>query len=219
MHFTINNLKKIKNQLKELNHEEFISLPNIIAVSKTFSMEKILPLVEYGHIHFGENKIQESLDKWPKIKEKFPQIKLHMIGKIQSNKAKHVLPLFDYIHSLDNLKLASIISNLQIKNNFKPKIFIQINIGNEIQKSGIRVDELELFYKECVNKLQLNIVGFMCLPPLNEKPTKYFNLMKDLREIYNLNDLSMGMSEDYIEALKFNSTYLRIGSNIFGKRD
>jgi len=218
MHFTINNLKKIKNQLKELNHEEFISLPNIIAVSKTFSMEKILPLVEYGHIHFGENKMQESLDKWPKIKEKFPQIKLHMIGKIQSNKAKHVLPLFDYIHSLDNLKLASIISNLQIKNNFKPKIFIQINIGNEDQKIGINEDQLCDFYKKCVQDLDLDIIGIMCLPPKNGDIKNFFLRMKNLSKKIKVKELSMGMSNDYLEAIKYGSTFIRIGSRIFGER-
>ena len=181
-------------------------------------MNKIMPLVKYGHIHFGENKIQESLNKWPKIKEQYPNLKLHMLGKIQSNKAKYLFPLFDYIHSLDNLKLAKIISGLQLKQKIKPKIFIQINIGNEIQKNGIEIKNLESFYNECTENLGLNIIGFMCLPPSDKTPSKYFKLMKELTFNYNLTDLSMGMSGDYIEAIKYRSTYLRIGSNIFGSR-
>ena len=181
-------------------------------------MNKIMPLVEYGHIHFGENKIQESLNKWPKIKEQYPNLKLHMLGKIQSNKAKYLFPLFDYIHSLDNLKLAKIISGLQVKHKIKPKIFIQINIGNEIQKSGIEIKNLESFYKECTENLGLDIIGFMCLPPSDKTPSKYFKLMEELTFNYDVTDLSMGMSGDYTEAIKYRSTYLRIGSNIFGSR-
>ncbi len=195
-----------------------VDAPNIIAVSKTFEMSKIMPLVGYGHIHFGENKIQESLDKWPRVKERYPKVKLHMLGKIQSNKSKFLFPLFDYIHSLDSLKLAKIISDLQVKQKIKPKIFIQVNIGNEIQKNGIKMENLESFYNECNKNLGLDIIGFMCLPPLDKKPSKYFKLMMELKLKHNVTDLSMGMSGDYIEAIKYKSTYLRIGSNIFGSR-
>ena len=218
MHNIINNLKIIQNQIKDIKGDQLIDVPNIIAVSKTFEMSKIMPLVGYGHIHFGENKIQESLDKWPKVKEKYPMVKLHMLGKIQSNKSKFLFPLFDYIHSLDSLKLAKIISDLQVKQKIKPKIFIQVNIENEIQKNGIKLENLESFYNECNKNLGLDIIGFMCLPPLNKTPSKYFKLMMDLKLNYNVTDLSMGMSGDYIEAIKYKSTYLRIGSNIFGSR-
>ena len=219
MHNIINNLKKIQNQIKDGIDAKLINMPTIIAVSKTFEMSKILPLIENGHVHFGENKIQESLNKWPKIKQQYPNLKLHMLGKIQSNKSKHLLPLFDYIHSLDNLKLAKIISKLQKKEKVKPKIFIQVNIENEIQKNGIELENLNSFYNECSNNLGLDIIGFMCLPPSNKNPSKYFKLMEDLISQYNLNDLSMGMSGDYLEAIRYKSTYLRIGSNIFGSRN
>ena len=219
MHNIINNLKKIQNQIKDGVDVKLINMPTIIAVSKTFEMSKILPLIEYGHVHFGENKIQESLNKWPKIKQQYPNLKLHMLGKIQSNKSKHLLPLFDYIHSLDNLKLAKIISKLQKKEKVKPKIFIQVNIENEIQKNGIELENLNSFYNECSNNLGLDIIGFMCLPPSNKNPSKYFKLMEDLISQYNLNDLSMGMSGDYLEAIRYKSTYLRIGSSIFGSRN
>ena len=219
MHNIINNLKKIQNQIKDGIDAKLINTPTIIAVSKTFEMSKILPLIEYGHVHFGENKIQESLNKWPKIKQQYPNLKLHMLGKIQTNKSKHLFPLFDYIHSLDNLKLAKIISKLQENEKIKPKIFIQVNIGNEIQKNGIDLESLNSFYNECSNNLGLDIIGFMCLPPSNKNPSKYFKLMEDLIHDYNLNDLSMGMSGDYLEAIKYKSTYLRIGSSIFGSRD
>ena len=219
MHNIINNLKKIQNQIKDGVDVKLINMPTIIAVSKTFEMSKILPLIEYGHVHFGENKIQESLNKWPKIKQQYPNLKLHMLGKIQSNKSKHLLPLFDYIHSLDNLKLAKIIWKLQKKEKVKPKIFIQVNIENEIQKNGIELENLNSFYNECSNNLGLDIIGFMCLPPSNKNPSKYFKLMEDLISQYNLNDLSMGMSGDYLEAIRYKSTYLRIGSNIFGSRN
>ena len=219
MHNIINNLKKIQNQIKDGIDAKLINTPTIIAVSKTFEMSKILPLIEYGHVHFGENKIQESLNKWPKIKQQYPNLKLHMLGKIQSNKSKHLFPLFDNIHSLDNLKLAKIISKLQKKEKIKPKIFIQVNIGNEIQKNGIELENLDSFYNECRNNLGLDIIGFMCLPPSNKNPSKYFKLMEDLISEYNLNDLSMGMSGDYLEAIRYKSTYLRIGSSIFGSRN
>ena len=193
-------------------------MPKIIAVSKTFPITKVMPLINVGHIHFGENKIQEAKEKWPEIKEKFPQIKLHMLGKIQTNKVKFLIPLFDYIHSLDNLKLAEKISSEQIKKNKKLKIFIQVNIGNEQQKSGISLEELENFYDECSRNMGLDIVGLMCLPPKFDEPIKFFKKMLDLKNELNLSELSMGMSDDFIEAAKTNSTFLRIGSKIFGAR-
>ena len=193
-------------------------MPKIIAVSKTFPITKVMPLINVGHIHFGENKIQEAKEKWPEIKEKFPQIKLHMLGKIQTNKVKFLIPLFDYIHSLDNLKLAEKISSEQIKKNKKLKIFIQVNIGNEQQKSGISLKELENFYDECSRNMGLDIVGLMCLPPKFDEPIKFFKKMLDLKNELNLSELSMGMSDDFIDAAKTNSTFLRIGSKIFGAR-
>lgn len=190
----------------------------IIAVSKTFDVEMIEPLVNYGHIHFGENKIQEALIKWPKIKQKHPNVKLHMIGKIQSNKVKFLLPLFDYIHSLDSLKLAEHISKAQIKQNFKPKIFLQVNIGKEIQKNGIEIQNIENLLNICRSDLDLNVIGLMCIPPNNNNPNKYFKLMRNLKEKFKFTCLSMGMSKDYISAIKNDSTHIRLGSKIFGKR-
>jgi pyridoxal phosphate enzyme (YggS family) len=219
MHEIINNLIKIQNQLKDVNVEVTNNLTKIIAVSKTFPMDKILPLVEYGHSDFGENKVQEAVDKWTDIKEKYPFIKLHMIGKLQTNKVKFVVPLFDYIHSLDSLKLANKISNEQKKNNRKLKIFIQINIGNESQKSGIDPSELNEFYNYCVNELDLDIIGIMCLPPNENKENFYFAKMKELIQKISANELSMGMSNDYLSAFKAGATFLRIGSKIFGNRN
>jgi len=191
----------------------------IIAVSKTFSMDKITPLIKHGHIHYGENKVQEALSKWTDIKSEFPNIKLHMIGKLQTNKVKFVVPLFDYIHSLDNVKLAEKISIEQKKNNKKLKIFIQVNIGDESQKNGINVNELENFYKICVEKLNLDIIGLMCIPPNNEKNRYYFSEMQKLKAIINVRELSMGMSEDYLHAIDFEASFIRIGSKIFGSRN
>ena len=182
-------------------------------------MKDIQPLVQHGHKDFGENKIQEAISKWSDIKEKNPQLKLHMLGKIQTNKVKFLLPLFDYIHSLDNLKLAQKISEEETKKNKKLKIFIQVNIANESQKNGIDVNYLNEFYLKCKNDLNLNIVGLMCLPPQNKEPTEYFLLLKKLAKDLNIFNLSMGMSNDYPEAIKCGSTHLRIGSEIFGKRD
>ena len=192
-------------------------IPKIIAVSKTFKLEHILPLIEYGHDNFGENKVQEALDKWVDIKKNKNNIKIHLLGKLQTNKVKHAIKIFDFIHSLDSKKLADKISEEQKKINVKPKIFIQINIGNESQKSGIKVDELKEFYEYCYN-IDLDIIGTMCLPPINEDPEKYFLRMNFLNKKLNFKELSMGMSSDYMEAIKHNSTYLRIGTNIFGKR-
>ena len=205
--------------MKDLNGKRLKNNTKIIAVSKTFPIDKILPLIEHGHTDFGENKVQEAIEKWTNIKEKYHSIKLHMIGKLQTNKVKFAINLFDYIHSLDNFKLAKKISDEQQKNNKKPKIFIQINIGNESQKSGINSNELNEFYNNCINDLNLDIIGIMCLPPNDNKGDFYFKKMSELIKIISANELSMGMSNDYLEAFKSGSTYLRIGSNIFGSRN
>ena len=176
-----------------------------------------MPLIEYGHENFGENKVQEALDKWTDIKKNKNNLKIHLIGKLQTNKVKHAIKLFDFIHSLDSEKLAAKISEEQKKLQTKPKIFIQINAGNEFQKSGIKVNKLEEFYKYCL-ELNLDIIGTMCLPPINDDPEKYFLRMNFLNKNLNFKELSIGMSSDYLEAIKHNSTYLRIGTNIFGKR-
>ena len=176
-----------------------------------------MPLIEHGHCDFGENKVQEAIEKWTQLKNKKKNIKLHMVGKLQTNKVKFVLPLFDFIHSLDNLKLAKKISEVQKKYENKPKIFIQINIGNELQKSGINKNELSDFYDECI-KLNLDIVGTMCLPPIDNDPSIYFSEMNKITNFLNLRDISMGMSDDYLKAIEHSSTYLRIGSKIFGAR-
>ena len=190
----------------------------IIAVSKTFPMDSIKPLIEVGHIHYGENKVQEAVEKWGYEKKNNNKIKLHLIGKLQTNKVKFCFPLFDYIHSLDNLKLAKKISFFQTKLNFRPKIFIQVNIGNENQKNGIQVNDLENFKDECVKNLNLDIIGLMCIPPNNKEPSSFFKLMKNLNEKYSLKELSMGMSSDYKDAIKYGATFVRIGSKIFGQR-
>jgi len=219
MHKTIENLNYIQNKINskilKLNITNY--KPKIIAISKTFKINHIQPLIDYGHMDFGENKVQEALEKWTEIKKENKNIKLHMVGKLQTNKVKFILPLFDFIHSLDNLKLAKKISEEQKKHKIKPKIFIQINIGNEPQKSGIIKSQLTEFYNECLN-LGLDIVGTMCLPPLDKDPNIYFSEMKKITSVLNLNDISMGMSEDYLKAIEYSSTYLRIGSRIFGPR-
>ena len=196
---------------------DVVNLPKIIAVSKTFKMDKILPLIDHGHVDFGENKIQEAVDKWAEIKSKNSNIKLHMIGKLQSNKVKFAVKLFDYIHSVDSEKLAKKIADEQTKVNKRVKIFIQVNIGNEEQKSGIKktaINDLILYCK----KINLDVVGLMCLPPANDNSSFYFSEMNLLNKSFGLSQLSMGMSSDYLEASKNSSTYLRIGSSIFGER-
>ena len=204
--------------MKDLNLENKKKLYEIIAVSKTYSISDILPLINYGHINFGENKIQEATEKWSDIKGDFPNLKLHMLGKVQTNKVKFLIPLFDYIHSLDNLKLAQKISREEIKKNKKMKIFIQVNIGKEKQKNGVDIENLENFYKECSSNLGLNIIGLMCLPPKSIEPSNFFLNMKELSDKMKLTNLSMGMSNDFIEAVQNGATYLRIGSKIFGDR-
>ena len=191
---------------------------NIIAVSKTFPISHILPLINHGHHHFGENKVQEAQEKWTSIKNDFPDLKLHLIGKLQTNKVKFALPLFDYIHSLDSIKLSEKISIEQKKKNFKPKIFIQINLGKENQKSGIDENDLENFHERCVNEFNLNIIGIMCLPPFDKDPIPFFKKMQNLSESLKFKEISMGMSNDYMDALKYKASYIRVGSKIFGNR-
>ena len=191
----------------------------IVAVTKTFPISHILPVINEGHTDFGENKVQEAMEKWTSIKQDFPKINLHLIGKLQTNKVKFVLPLFDYIHSLDNLKLASKIADEEIKKNFKPKIFIQVNIGEEPQKGGIEVGNVENFYKRCVEEFKLNVIGLMCIPPFDKVSKPYFEKMRELSENLDLKDMSMGMSDDYMEAIKQGSTFIRVGSKIFGARN
>ena len=218
MHNIVQNLvsieKSIVSNLEDLN---IIKIPKIIAVSKTFSLDKILPLIEYGHIDYGENKVQEALDKWTEIKIKKSNIKLHMIGKLQTNKVKFAVKIFDYIHSVDNEKLANKISEEQNKMNKKIKIFVQVNIGDEDQKSGIKRNELSNLIILC-KKINLDIAGLMCIPPINMDSEKYFKEMNFLKNEFNFQELSMGMSSDYLKAAQNHSTFLRIGSGIFGKR-
>ncbi|MDA9071635.1 YggS family pyridoxal phosphate-dependent enzyme [Candidatus Pelagibacter sp.] len=213
---SVNNLISIQDTLKK--RIKNLKQPKIIAVSKTFPIENIFPLINHGHEHYGENKVQEAIEKWTTIKQDFTNIKLHMIGKLQTNKVKYVIPLFDYIHSLDNMKLAEKISNEQIKMNKKLKIFIQINIGNEIQKNGIDIENLEKFYLTCKKDLGLDIVGLMCLPPKNNSSSDYFIKMKKILDTINEHELSMGMSNDFYDAAINGATFLRIGSKIFGER-
>ena len=191
----------------------------IIAVSKTFPIDQILPLIEYGHKHFGENKVQEAIVKWSDLKLKNKKINLHLIGKLQSNKVKNAVKIFDYIHSLDNIKLANKIAVEQKKINKSLKLFIQINIGNENQKNGLMPDDLKNFYNQCINELNLNIIGLMCIPPQTGNMRDYFNKMLELKNSVGLKDLSMGMSNDYLEAANCGASFLRIGSKIFGERN
>ena len=219
MHNTVKNLLDIENNIKvNLNNLKINSYPKIIAVSKTFKLDKILPLIEHGHIDYGENKVQEAVEKWKEIKKINTNIQLHMIGKLQTNKVKFAVQLFDYIHSVDSQKLAEKIANEQLKLNKKIKIFLQVNIGDEDQKSGInkyKISELFTFCKE----IKLDVMGLMCIPPADIDPTVYFKEMKELTNSLNFKELSMGMSSDYLKAAENSSTYLRIGSSIFGNRN
>ena len=216
MHNTVKNLIYIEDLIKSRVNDD--KLPKIIAVSKTFPIKNILPLIEYGHLHYGENKVQEALDKWTDVKKQNNNIKLHLIGRLQTNKVKFALRVFEYIHSLDSERLAKKIADEQIKQDKKPKIFIQVNIGNEEQKSGLKKDKLISFYRLC-KSLNLNIIGTMCIPPNNENTEKYFSEMNKINQELKLKDLSMGMSGDYLDAVEKNATYVRIGSKIFGIRD
>ena len=215
MHNTVKNLIYIEDLIKsKANHNK---LSKIIAVSKTFPIENILPLIEHGHLDYGENKVQEALDKWSDIKTHNSNIKLHLIGKLQTNKVKFALRIFDYIHSLDSEKLANKIADEQIKQEKKPKIFIQVNIGNEDQKSGVSKERLGDFYRFCKN-LNLDIIGTMCIPPNDGNTKKYFSEMNKINQELNFKELSMGMSGDYLEAITNSATYVRVGSKIFGSR-
>ena len=215
MNTIIESLNKIKLNIESAKPVQNV---NIIAVSKTFSLENIKPLIDHGHSHFGENKVQEAISKWSEIKKNNENLKLHMIGKLQSNKAKDAVKLFDYIHSLDNQKLADALAKHQMSLKKNLNYFIQVNIGNEMQKSGIPVGELDPFYSYCKNEVNLNILGLMVIPPNDNKSEKYFKSLNELNKSLALQDLSMGMSADYIEAVKHGATYIRVGSSIFGER-
>ena len=214
MHNSKDSLISIKNEIQEIN-------PNsqLIVVTKTFKMDKIEPLIEFGHMHYGENKVQEALEKWESVKAQRKGIKLHLIGKLQSNKVKFCLPLFDYIHGLDSIKLAEKIANEQVKKNFRPKVFIQINIGDEDQKNGVNQDEISKFYSNIKKNFDLDVIGLMCIPPFVKDTTPFFIKMKSFAETLNVKHLSMGMSGDYIEALKCSATFIRVGSKIMGDRN
>ena len=218
MHNTVKNLLDIENNIKinldKLNNHNY---PKIIAVSKTFKIDKILPLIEYGHIDFGENKVQEAVEKWTEIKKKKLEIKLHMIGKLQTNKVKFAVKLFDYIHSVDSEKMAKKIADEQLKINKRIKIFLQVNIGDEDQKSGIKKNDIAKLVSYC-REINLDLIGLMCIPPAKIDPEHYFGEMKQLNKNFDFKELSMGMSSDFIKAAKNLSTYVRIGSSIFGQR-
>ena len=219
MHQIVQNLVNIQEEIKlNLSNQKNFKLPKIIAVSKTFGMDKILPLIEYGHLDFGENKVQEAIEKWTNIKSNYNDIKLHLIGGLQTNKVKLAVKLFDYIHSVDNRKLAKKISDEQQRQNKKVKVFIQVNIGNEEQKFGVNKSFLSELYSYC-KTLNLEVVGLMCIPPLNEPSEIFFKEMSELNKKLNLKELSMGMSSDYLNAIKNSATYVRIGTNIFGQRN
>ncbi len=218
MHNTVKNLLDIENNIKiYLNKLKINNKPKIVAISKTFKIDKILPLIEHGHIDFGENKVQEAVEKWSEIKNKNSQIQLHMVGKLQTNKVKFAVQIFDYIHSVDNIKLAKKISDEQNKINKKIKIFLQVNIGDENQKSGVNKNELDQFVSYC-KEIGLDLIGLMCIPPVNIDPESYFEEMNKLNKTFGFMDLSMGMSSDFLLATKYSSTFVRIGSSIFGPR-
>tara|TARA_Y100001970_G_scaffold153157_1_gene187611 strand:- start:2131 stop:2790 length:660 start_codon:yes stop_codon:yes gene_type:complete len=218
MHNTVKNLLDIENNIKVyLNKLNISNNPNIVAVSKTFKIDKILPLIEHGHIDYGENKVQEAVEKWSEIKKKNSQIKLHMIGKLQTNKVKFAVKLFDYIHSVDSEKLAKKIADEQQKINKKIKIFLQVNIGDENQKSGINKNEVNRLVHYC-KEIGLDLIGLMCIPPVDINPEGYFEEMKKLNKSLGFTELSMGMSSDFLLAAKNLSTFVRVGSSIFGQR-
>ncbi len=219
MHDVIKSYKEVISAIEHrLKDQNITTQPKVIAVSKTFSLDKILPLIDCGHLDYGENKVQEAIEKWSDIKLTKKELKLHLIGKLQTNKVKQAIKIFDYIHSVDSEKLAKKIANEEDKQGKKIKIFIQVNIGDEDQKSGINKNQLSDFYQFC-KTLKLNVVGLMCIPPFDQDSKKYFEKMSVLNKKLNLNDLSMGMSSDYLEAINYSATYLRIGSSIFGNRN
>jgi len=216
LHKSINNLTLIDTEIKTKFGE--IKNLNIIAISKTFPINQIVPLIENGHIHFGENKVQEAVEKWTEIKNQFKGLKIHMVGRLQTNKVKNAVSLFDYIHSLDSIKLAEKISIEQIKLNKNLKLFIQVNLGDEQQKSGIDKKDLNEFFRKCTEELKLDIIGLMCIPPQGQEVQSYFRELADLNKSLGLKELSMGMSSDYLEAIDFGATFIRVGSKIFGNR-
>ena len=219
MHVNVKRLQTVNNKVKEIiDKKQQKTVPQIIAVSKTFSLTQITPLLEFGHLHFGENKVQEADHKWKDVKKKYQNLKLHMLGRLQTNKAKIAVKIFDYIHSLDNAKLASKIAQFEKELNKKVKLFIQVNIGEETQKSGILIKDLQNFYDYCNRELSLKIIGLMCIPPADVDPKNYFIMLKKNSEILNLKNLSMGMSNDFEQAINCGSTHLRLGSVIFGAR-
>ncbi len=215
MNNIIESFEKINSNIRRLSLKQKI---NIVAVSKTFSLEHIKPLIEHGHDHYGENRVQEAVTKWSELKSNNSKLKLHLIGKLQTNKAKDAIRLFDYIHSVDSQKLADVLSKHQTNLDKRLKYFIQVNIGNEIQKSGIHVNEVESFYNYCVNNARLDILGLMVIPPNDNDTKKYFKSLSELNKSLALPELSMGMSSDYIDAIKYGATFVRIGSSIFGSR-
>ena len=215
MNIIIERFKKIQSNISKIGNSNGLK---IIAISKTFSLEHIMPLIELGHDHFGENKVQEAETKWNKIKKEKNNLRLHMVGKLQSNKAKKAVEIFDYIHSLDSQKLADILSKSQDEINKSINYFIQVNIGNESQKAGIQYNEVDQFYTYCTKEKKMNIVGLMAIPPNDENTEKYFKSLSELNSSLGLKELSMGMSSDYMKAINYKATYLRIGSAIFGER-
>ena len=215
MNIIIERFEKIKSNISKINNTNEIK---IVAVSKTFPLDHIMPLIEYGHIHFGENKVQEATSKWSYIKQERTNLKLHMIGKLQSNKARKAIEIFDYIHSVDSQKLADVLSKCQNDVNRSINYFIQVNLGNEVQKSGIPYNEVDGFYNYCTKEKKMNVLGLMAIPPNNENTDKYFKSLSEQNVSLGLKELSMGMSSDYISAVNYKSTYLRIGSLIFGER-
>ena len=220
MHNNVKRLNFVKNKVKEiLDKKQLKTNPQIIAVTKTFPLSQITPLLEMGHIHFGENKVQEAEAKWLELKNEYKNLQLHMLGKLQTNKAKKAVNLFNYIHSLDNAKLASKISQFEKELNKKIKLFIQVNIAEENQKTGVVLNDLNTFYKYCTQDLSLNIIGLMCLPPVSSKSQEYFQILRKNSEKLNLKNLSMGMSTDYEDAILYGSTHIRVGTAIFGKRN
>ena len=219
MHINVKRLNFVKNKVKEIYQKKQLkTAPQIIAVTKTFSLNEINPLLENGHIHFGENKIQETESKWENVRLKYQNLQLHMLGKLQTNKAKKAVKLFDFIHSLDNAKLAQKLNQFENELNKKIKLFIQVNVGDENQKNGIMISDLKNFYNYCTKELSLNVIGLMCLPPIDQDSQNYFELLKKNSELLQLKNLSMGMSADYEQAILCGSTHLRIGSAIFGER-
>tara|TARA_B100001057_G_scaffold496138_1_gene596833 strand:- start:2870 stop:3520 length:651 start_codon:yes stop_codon:yes gene_type:complete len=216
MHNTVQKLIHIEKLVK--SKETNLKKITIIAISKTFKIDKILPVIEYGHLHFGENKVQEALEKWSEIKQKKPELQLHLVGKLQTNKVKFAVKIFDFIHSVDSEKLAKKIADEQLKQNKKIKIFLQINLGNEDRKSGISKNNLNNLFSYC-KSLNLDVIGLMCIPPVNDDPVPFFKELNKMNQGLNLQELSMGMSSDYLQAIENSSTFIRIGSNIFGERN